>query len=278
MIEKAVTFGGSVPLVGVVTQPRGGAGDRPAVLFWNVGTLHRVGPHRLQVDLARRLAGMGFPTLRFDLSGRGDSPPRTDALSNEDRVIDDIRKAMDFLQKRLGVERFVLMGICSGADDVHRTTVADPRVVGGLMVDGYGYPTFRFRLRRYTSFACDPYRVYKFLKRRLHMAWARVSGGRGPRPQWQLTFWWTPPPKAKVMAELQSLIDRGCALLFIYTADVHRYYSYAEQFRDMYRELDFRDLVEYDFAADADHLFSLPGRRDRLMNRVSDWMEARFGG
>ena len=75
----------------------------------------------------------------------------------------------------------------------------------------------------------------------------------------------------------QTLIDRSCALLFIYTADVHRYYDYADQFRDMYRGLNFKGLVEYEYAADADHLFSLPGRRGRLMKRVGDWKESRFG-
>jgi hypothetical protein len=42
----------------------------------NAGMLHRVGPYRLHVRLARDLARMGFSSLRVDLADTGDSPLR----------------------------------------------------------------------------------------------------------------------------------------------------------------------------------------------------------
>src|SRR5690606_23743533 len=75
MRESAVLFGPTRSLVGVVTEPAAGSArpDAPAVLILNSGLVHRVGPKRLHVRLARRLAGLGFTCMRIDLSGIGDS-------------------------------------------------------------------------------------------------------------------------------------------------------------------------------------------------------------
>jgi hypothetical protein len=47
----------------------------PAVMFvlLNAGAVHRQGPFRLYVHLARRLAALGFSCVRFDQPGIGDS-------------------------------------------------------------------------------------------------------------------------------------------------------------------------------------------------------------
>lgn len=50
-------------LVAVATQPANAA-DVPGVILLNAGVLHRVGPHRLHVHLARRLAAAGHPADR----------------------------------------------------------------------------------------------------------------------------------------------------------------------------------------------------------------------
>lgn len=89
--RKAFTFGSHGGLVGVVCEPDAGPRpDVPAVLLFNVGLNHRVGPGRLNVDLARRLAHSGYATLRFDLSGLGDSEPRDDPRSEGDRAVVDL--------------------------------------------------------------------------------------------------------------------------------------------------------------------------------------------
>ena len=64
MRDEVFDVGNDRELVSILTRPDGGAGDRPAVIFLNAGVLHRVGPHRLHVTLARRLAARGLPALR----------------------------------------------------------------------------------------------------------------------------------------------------------------------------------------------------------------------
>ncbi len=85
MRERPVTFGTSGGLMGVLTEPSPSCERRgaPTLLSWNVGINHRVGPYRILVDLSRDLAARGFASLRFDLSGRGDSEPRREASCPE---------------------------------------------------------------------------------------------------------------------------------------------------------------------------------------------------
>ena len=77
MTEKALLFGEGKSLVGIVTLPAESSPvDRPGIVILNAGVLHRVGPNRVHVQMARALAELGFTVLRFDLSSIGDSRAR----------------------------------------------------------------------------------------------------------------------------------------------------------------------------------------------------------
>jgi len=74
---------------------------------------HKQG-YRIFVELARRLEADGFPSLRFDYRGTGDSEgPFTDfSIAGSLR---DIAAAADLLCERAGVERIGLIGLRLGA-------------------------------------------------------------------------------------------------------------------------------------------------------------------
>src|SRR5579884_4043143 len=60
-------------LAGVLSEPLGpGAGGLCLVLL-NAGAIRRMGPNRMWVELARRWAARGVPSLRVDMEGLGDS-------------------------------------------------------------------------------------------------------------------------------------------------------------------------------------------------------------
>lgn len=74
-VVETPMFVGPVGLFGILSE----VSERvtgPTVLFVSVANQHRIGPNRLWVDLARRWAGAGVRSFRFDLSGVGDSPVR----------------------------------------------------------------------------------------------------------------------------------------------------------------------------------------------------------
>lgn len=140
MREHAVVIGGQTPLLGVVTEPEHVADKslRTGVVLLNSGLIHRVGPNRLYVNLARRLARQGLTTLRFDLSAIGDSPQRRDSLPFRASSLAETAAAVDFLRQQWGVRRFVLGGICTGAVVSFRAALQDPAIVGLLLINAQG--------------------------------------------------------------------------------------------------------------------------------------------
>ncbi|MCC6250744.1 MAG: hydrolase 1, exosortase A system-associated [Rubrivivax sp.] len=117
-------------LAGVVSMPDGPAQPLGVVIVVG-GPQYRAGSHRQFVQLARAVADAGFPVLRFDVRGMGDSEgaPRTFM-----ELDDDIGAATDALLARIAnLHAVVLVGLCDGASaslmfaDKHR---ADPRIAG----------------------------------------------------------------------------------------------------------------------------------------------------
>src|SRR5262245_3370773 len=142
MQEHASVFGKTSPLFGVITDPvRGGASPaekRSAVILLNAGVIHRVGPSRLYVALARSMAAQGWTAVRFDHSGIGDSPARRDGLPFEQSAIVEAREVMDSLQRERGIDRFVLVGLCSGAVTAFEVAETDDRVTGAALINPQG--------------------------------------------------------------------------------------------------------------------------------------------
>lgn len=71
--EQAIVLDGpDGPLVGILTRPPGPANTTLLMVADPGGT--RTGPHRLLTELARTLSHRKIASLRFDVTGQGDSP------------------------------------------------------------------------------------------------------------------------------------------------------------------------------------------------------------
>lgn len=272
MIEHVYSFGSHGGLVGILTEPRAelqrpGA---PTLIFSNIGLNHRVGPNRLYVELARKLAAAGFRSLRFDLSGFGDSEPRRSGGMYLQRATLDTREAMDFLQKR-GSSRFVVVGLCSGVDSAHTTAMHDSRVVGGIFIEGYAYRNPGFWLRFWTVRNLQPARWRRYVRVRL----ARLSG-KLPLPDLDdvpEVFARDYPSQQQFATDVAALVKRSVKLLFVYTINSDGAYNYQGQFHDTFG---YRDEIDVEFYTRADHVFSTEARREMLLSRLVHWMDHRF--
>ena len=76
---------------------------------------YRIGPHQMFTKMARKACAMGFPCLAFDFRGRGDSEGSA-ADASLSTMISDTRRAAQVLRERAGVEKLVLVGVCSGGE------------------------------------------------------------------------------------------------------------------------------------------------------------------
>jgi hypothetical protein len=283
MTEKAFVFGPG--LVGILSTPegKGKLTQGPALILWNVGMNHRVGPYRFFVDLARRYSNKSGTSLRFDVSGLGDSELQAGRGNDVERAILDVQEAMKLVEQRTGIKQFVLVGFCSGVDVAHPLTVQDPRVVGLIQVEAYSYRSLRFYLNSYRKIVNRYYwRRYAANSRHRINALAeflnlKSKGDTGGISEREAVFAREYPTPQKFRDDITMLVRRGVSQLYIYAGGSTEY-RYAGQFHDMYTNEETRPKVDVIFYENADHTFSRIPARELAIQDIIGWIESRLGG
>ncbi|MEK9502412.1 alpha/beta hydrolase family protein [Gaopeijia maritima] len=273
MRERAMVFG-PANLVGIVTQPDPGKAlpGAPAFVILNSGILHRVGASRLYVQLARALAEEGFTALRFDFSGVGDSEVRKDAIPVEERFVTETREAMDYLAEVAGVDRFVVGGLCSGADGAFFTSLEDERVVGLWQIDAFCYRTPRYYRRRYLPKIADPRAWAHSIKVRVAPEEVEERDEEQfVKPEYRRVF----PPREVVGEGLGRLLARDVQLYFFFTGGLEDY-NYADQHADTFPELDLGRKAELRFEPAATHMVTDLDHQAAFIDDMRAWSK-QFG-
>lgn len=261
MKEVAHAFGDTGGLIGVYT-PSTSPTD-VCCLFINAGIIHRIGPHRLSVKLARDLAAHSVASMRFDLAGRGDSRAATGDHSYEEQGIHDARAAMDFVTREYGQKRFLIFGICSGAVGAFQTALADPRVVGLFMVDGYWYRTRWTEVvrlwRRFRALSIGA--VLRAFKRRLSRQLVPAKPQEPRAEIFEVKDSNNPEPE-RFAREMNALTGRGVDTFFLYTNSVTDLVSYSGQLAQAFRGEEFVKHMRCEQRLDIDHtMVSLSAQR-----------------
>lgn len=274
MKERVLNFGPGTPaMVGILSEPvdHSGAAKKPAILFANTGISHRVGPFRLNTELARRAAALGFFGLRFDFSGLGDNAARATGKDDYERAVEEAKAAMDAMEKRTGVAEFVWFGLCSSADKGHVIALADPRIVGAVFIDGYAHKTFWFYVLRVTTRFFQGKRLKVFVRAR----WQKLCGllRKGPAPKSTYRAAIPSPKREKIENDLLQLAERGVEQLHLFTVSTDYVYNYEKQFWDLYPKLKGHARVQTERYPEADHTLSLRSLQLLFIDRVARWLE-----
>jgi hypothetical protein len=287
MIEQTIAIGGSDRLMATLCLPaetNAGPGGVGFVLM-NAGIIHRVGPHRVNVKLARRLAAMGVPSIRLDLSGLGDSGRPSGGLSYDQQSVEDIRAAMNALEAQCGVSRFGIFGLCSGTVNGLAAAMADERVVGIELLEPYLYPTprtrsnyFRLRVKKYLSQG----RVLQGVGRLVSMISARLSGtgksgGRNAGGSGEAAagvqapsnaFFSAQPEIAEFAEMLEKLAARGVNVNLMYVGGGMHRYNYQNQFLDVFPQFATSRHIQSVFLPDADHTLTRVAVQQDFLARI----------
>ena len=281
MIEKIALFGDAQNLAGILTQPQADAGPDSGLAFvlLNAGIIHRIGPGRLNVKLARRLAAAGFTSLRFDLSGIGDSQTAESTVSFQAQAVADIRAAMDYLQASRSMRRFALVGLCSGADNGFATALADPRVVWLVMLDPNAYPTWKTRLRFQLIRLRHPSTIGASLRRLIRLVLGRprqLGDQGGGQPQSDDTpdrdrYVRPKPTLAELAAGLTSVLDRGGAVVAIYSGSSLRQFNDSRQLDEALQPFGLAGRIGCRFWADVNHTFTELSAQSVLIDTIVAW-------
>jgi len=280
--EVALVFGGKSELLGVLSEPTAEPRQesRPAFLLLNAGTVGRVGPNRLYVKLARSLAARGFPVLRFDFSGVGDSPPRADHLPLDESTVDEVREAVDLLEERGTADRFVLLGICSGGYFALRAACADTRVSGLAMINCSGplevtdREIARTLVRHYRRIALHSSFRAKTLRKLLTLDFDRRGVLEAVRTQWtsaRPSAGATRPAALDLEADVRTVCRRGVRTLFIHSeGDVGLDYMQL-YLGAAIRELSGSGSLQFEVLPRANHVFTLTAHQAQLVESVGRW-------
>lgn len=299
MIEEVVRFG-DPSLVGVLCRPAGiSSVERPGIVLLSPGLLHRMGPHRTYVKLARDLAAAGFNVLRFDMSSRGDSPPRVDHVPPHESPIVETIVAMECLVQRCESSRFLLIGHCSGAFYGLMTAFEDERVAGVVAISPEGgdedwleYDRRRKEARYYSNYygrqaMIDSGRWHRFLTGKADyrsiartvfrtVVWYRVSSlgyrlrtrtGSAAREAGER------PEVREFKAGLQSLAARRVPILMVHPDQSAGRELMRAVLGTTIDELRAAGNLDVALIARSDHLFTpLAAQRD-LIDTIRDWVE-----
>lgn len=282
--ERPAIFGRARHLIGTECRPTAGAAspDVPAVLFVNAGTVHRVGPHRIYVTLARALAEVGVPSLRFDLSGVGDSRvPEQDVGTRLEGVRADLHESVGFLQQRMGAAGVLGFGLCSGADHAFDLALEDDRVVGAVLLDTNVHVTRGYRRRRLRAAAGRA------------STWGAVLTGRHPsiRGLAARVLGHTPeepevvrpglvatelPDRETRGGQIRALLERGVALHYIFTGGVLERFNGPGQLAEAYPESGVDEGASLAWLPDAEHTFASRASQQELVRLVIAWTTREF--
>lgn len=237
-----------------------------AVVLFNAGAIHRVGPFRLHVALARALARQGFPVARVDQPGVGD------AIGPAARPMASLAEGLlDHLQAVTGCRRFVVGGICSAADLGWKLALQDTRVAGLVLVDPVArraHPAHRLG-QLSMLWQRGPAGWADLLRRRLHPGAAPVQPADSELRDW--------PAPGQEGPQLERLVGRGVELFVLYTGGAADYMTHRWQFYGGFGRAARDPRVHFQHWRHCDHLFYRPDDRDRLVDALVAWARERVG-
>lgn len=295
LTETACRFGEGNSLFGVHCQATGQSSARPTVVLFNSGVVHRVGPNRLYVELARNLAAQGFETFRCDLGGIGDSVLQAPGSENHSYPATaelDARTAMNFLKESFGARAFVLMGLCSGAYTSFTAGLAGELLpIAELILIN----PLTFRWKEGTSLDTRHFKAvahYKGTVRRLE-SWKKLLSGNvdvanllnvaGSHVKKQLESYrniaaerWFPSAAPLLSRQLQQLFAQGTKMtLFVASGDpgwdmLTAHARYATR-----RAVESKELSVH-FIPQADHTFTSSSARQRLGANLCAHLVSRY--
>ena len=126
--------------------PAGAVRQDTGIIILNPGPTDRCGPQRLYFKLADRFASEGFPVLRFDARGVGESEGEWDEKNEGGPItnifveiqrgawVPDTQAAIEFMMQEAGVQHLILGGLCGGALTALLAGADHPKVTGLLMM------------------------------------------------------------------------------------------------------------------------------------------------
>ena len=295
-------------LMGIVCSPESAPAQLPWIVMINAGAAYHIGPGRLYVKLARDIAALGFPSLRMDLCGLGDSVTGSESKENEIYAassLNDVAEACAYLQQLEPERPIVLMGLCSGAYAAFQLAVQsdNPGVMGGILMNPLTFywregmvindePDNRLRVwHYYLSAICNTKSwrlllsgqtkegifgtVRRFVRKMLATA-PKLSSAAVADPTSQAPGSLNHPAKDDLTADLNRVDTAGRSLAMFVSEGDPGYFLLMARARRKAHQLMRTGVLKCINIANADHTFSSDASRQALSDALSEYLHQRF--
>ena len=284
LTETPIQFGSGSGMFGILCRPDRPVAGTPAMLLPTTGVDPCSGMSRMWTDLARQLARRGVTSLRFDMTGVGESHGRftSDPMSasyHPDRIA-DLSTAVEALTA-LGFAEVTVVGYCSGAYAAWHAAIKDKRI-GALLAGNLVYFNLQtmlvedvLRLQPGSSrLGLRPGPIGRLMPIRSLTVLRRLDDRMRsaiPRPLRHFLRQWEPDQK-QTRRHVKALTARGCAVSMVMAEDDHGHVRLRRAFGERPR---LPKGVELTVIPDTDHQFSDRRHRARFLEVAADFVLGR---
>ena len=251
------------------------------------GPQYRVGSHRQFTLLARHLASLGIPVLRFDYRGMGDSEG---ALRTFENLEDDLYCAIErFFEEVPALSNLVIWGLCDAASAALFHAHRDQRITGLVLLNPWA---------RTDQGAAKVYLKHYYLARIFDPEfWSKVWSGRfnyGNAAQSLMKTVEKALPGRKIAATRDTAGDRSCDFVSLPERMLDALSRYkgkillitsgndltAQEFLELVKgSREWQQLLAAPSVSrlnlpEANHTFSRRAWRDEVAVGTSDWIQS----
>ena len=237
---------------------------------------------RLSVKSARWLATRGFPCLRFDYHGYGESDGASEFLHTERPYSDDAVAAIRYMRQEFGQQRFVLTGFCFDArtalSAAEQEGAAIEAIVGVSAVPGDKLT--HLTIHKLVALLNMPFSVKRYvfnlaLRRRLHRLLPRwVSHPENSKRSLmdENSLAWV---SESFKQEFHAVVKWRIRCLLIYGRDDGEYYNFRQVERLLLRKLapEQRALFTIEVWPGKVHVAHDPDRQRQITEHTLLWID-----
>lgn len=307
-IERPLLFrSGEAELCGMLHLPASTVERQPdiGIVFTQSGARGRLGNTFHYPYFARRLAALGYPCLRFDPAGLGDSTGEIPTGNMRDfygqvgvgRFVGDTLAAIDELVRNVSPKRVVLLGVCGGASTALLAAPRSPHVDGVILLS---LPVMldsaqQGRLGRIPADYARSYLFRLYANKLLSLkAWKRLVTRKSDTAQiwsWiKLSFLTRAKPSKTgagsgerdpvfndhLLESLDALVARHSKLLLLFGQDDKLRYEWERDFYDKYWTTNprYEECSTIHYIADCNHMFTLREWQANAMDLAAGWLQS----
>ena len=274
-MDTPFSFGADNRLRGILSTPSEYRDYRlPTIVIPNAYVTPHVGLFRMHVELSRSLAKAGFRTLRFDVSGIGDSSEPTVSSPYTERIRSELREAINFVCQQTGNDEVILVGHCDGANRAFELAAEDERVRSVVCIDGYMQISWRTRINHFV----------RRLRNVMQSDFWKARLARGSRPKdtesmmslrslagQEQAMYQASDVRSQIPSMSAKLRQRGTRALWIFSAEYSRLCN-LNRLRKLLQFGSPKSLDEQVVIAGAKHVYPEVGHRRELIEIVTGWL------